>query len=54
MKAIQVNWARQHDWYITDDSIIEGHYRVWVRDAASECGARMFLNFSSLKAWAGY
>lgn len=59
MTLNQINWAKQHDWYISDDGV-----SVTCRNEIYDCnGAKPVLvsdesvcfdDFRQLRDWAGY
>ena len=56
MNKQQVNWARQHDWFLSEvyDSE-DGEYSVYVRnDMDSEEPLDSFQCYTELRNWAGY
>lgn len=46
MKVNEINWARQHDWYVSHDKV-----SITVMDG---CEYKEFFNFKELYIWAGY
>lgn len=56
MNRFQINWARQHDWFIGSKNGLV-LVQDWVK--SSENGTflstvKSFTNFGELRAWAGY
>ncbi len=57
MTKQQIEWAKQHDWFVTDDPFLNG---VWVQevmrapDGSYQTSPKHFTDFSALRIWAGY
>ena len=45
----QINWASEHDWYLS-----ASNGRVTVRGDTGEAATLVFSDFISLYQWAGY
>jgi hypothetical protein len=52
MTKEQIQWAAQHDWFITEHYINAGV--IVVRDESVKDTWRKFDDFNKLKTWAGY
>ncbi len=53
MTVQQANWARQHDWYHSEQNSAGGII-IWVRDDMKANSMLSFRNFKELYIWAGY
>lgn len=53
MNANLVAWAKQHDWFHSAEECSGGSYKVWVLENG-QIHPWPFINYSELRAWAGY
>lgn len=49
MNTRQINWARQHDWFLNEEN-----GEVFVRDDMTIDGILSFESIHALILWAGY
>lgn len=49
----QIEWAKQHDWYVHYIREGDGSYTAIVYDSELQYSVR-FTDFKKLKEWAGY
>ena len=49
MNTRQINWARQHDWYLGNEN-----GAVFVRDDMTPDSVLSFISMDALIIWAGY
>ena len=53
MTLRQVNWAKQHDWFLSSFMTSDGSYNVRVYEGENE-SATTIAHFETLCDWAGY